>query len=66
VRSVGSSREGSVRAEQLPHATRPLTERHRILIRILAERAVADYLREVETPDGSDPGDASRRKEATA
>ena len=42
-----------MRAEQLPHASRPVTERHRILIRILAERAVDEFLREVETEDGN-------------
>lgn len=42
-----------MRADQLLRASRPLTEGHRILLRILAERAVDDFMREceVETAD---------------
>jgi hypothetical protein len=49
----------------LTRRTTGLSEVHRQMIRLLAEIAVTDYLREIEAPSpGSPPGESSRYGEA--
>jgi len=48
--------------DSLPRTQRPLTEGHKVLIRLLAERAVADYLHEVEAAEQTDDNGRAKQQ----